>query len=96
MNEDVRARLNSLTSQRAIAKHLGITPQAVNQWFNKPNIPPRFVLPICELVCWEVVPHEIRPDLYPGFKDGVPESFKTEKAVNRRGVANHVSSLPSG
>ena len=50
MNDDVRDRLRGLTSQRAIAKRLGITPQAVNQWFNKPHIPPRFVLPICELV----------------------------------------------
>ncbi|ECQ7479803.1 transcriptional regulator [Citrobacter meridianamericanus] len=79
MNDCARARLISLTSQRAIAKHLGITPQAVNQWFNKPGIPPRFVIPICELVCWEVTPHEIRPDLYPGIKDGVPEPFRNVK-----------------
>ncbi|CAH6103203.1 transcriptional regulator [Citrobacter koseri] len=81
MNDGVRARLISLTSQRAIAKHIGITPQAVNQWFNKPSIPPRFVIPICELVDWEVTPHEIRPDLYPGIKDGIPELFR--KAKNR-------------
>ncbi|HHT0530817.1 helix-turn-helix domain-containing protein [Raoultella sp. Lac2] len=79
MNDDVRDRLRGLTSQRAIAKRLGITPQAVNQWFNKPHIPPRFVLPICELVRWKVTPHEIRPDLYPGFMDGIPEALRTGK-----------------
>lgn len=76
MNEDTRFRLRSLISQRAIARHLGISPQAVNQWFNKPSVPPRFVLPICDLVGWEVTPHEIRPDLYPSLLDGVPEGVK--------------------
>lgn len=76
MNEIVRSRLGLLFSQRAIAKGLGITPQAVNQWFNKSVIPPRFVLPVCELTGWKVTPHEVRPDLYPSTDDGLPDNLK--------------------
>ncbi|KAA5923442.1 helix-turn-helix domain-containing protein [Pantoea sp. Bo_2] len=71
MNESIRQKITLVISQRGIAKALGITPQAVNQWFIKSTIPPRFVLPLCELVDWMVTPHEVRPDLYPSAKDGL-------------------------
>ena len=76
MNETVRSRLGELLSQRAISKGLGITPQAVNQWFSKSVIPPRFVLQLCELTGWKVIPHEVRPDLYPSTDDGLPETLR--------------------
>lgn len=76
MNEIVRSRLGGLLSQRAISKELGITPQAVNQWFSKSVIPPRFVLQLCELTGWKVIPHEVRPDLYPSAVDGLPEALR--------------------
>lgn len=76
MNEIVRTRLGGLLSQRAISKELGITPQAVNQWFSKSAIPPRFVLQLCGLTDWKITPHEIRPDLYPSPNDGLPETLR--------------------
>lgn len=72
MNEDVREKLDAITSQRAIAQGLGVTPQAVNQWFAKSVIPARFVLKLCEFVGWAITPHEVRPDLYPSELDGMP------------------------
>ncbi|EBA9761407.1 helix-turn-helix domain-containing protein [Salmonella enterica] len=73
MDEKLRFRLHSLTSQRAIAAALGVTPQAVNLWFNKSGIPPRFVLAVCELVNWEITPHDLAPALYPHVSDGLPK-----------------------
>lgn len=75
MDEKIRSRLRSAVSQRAIAKALGISPQAVNQWFSKSAIPPRYVLPICEMTGWKIVPHEVRPELYPNETDGIPENI---------------------
>ncbi|HAT2830966.1 TPA: helix-turn-helix domain-containing protein [Klebsiella oxytoca] len=72
MKENIRAKLCAITSQRAIAQGLGVTPQAVNQWFAKSVIPARFVLKLCEFVGWAITPHEIRPDLYPSELDGIP------------------------
>jgi len=72
MNEDIRMKLCAITSQRAIAQGLGVTPQAVNQWFAKSVIPARFVLKLCEFVGWAITPHEVRPDLYPSKLDGMP------------------------
>ncbi|HHZ9912221.1 TPA: YdaS family helix-turn-helix protein, partial [Escherichia coli] len=36
-------KLRALIAQNAIARNLGVTPQAVNQWFSKSTIPARFV-----------------------------------------------------
>ncbi|AUY89007.1 helix-turn-helix domain-containing protein [Klebsiella aerogenes] len=74
MDESVRVKLSAIVSQKAIAQGLGVTPQAVNQWFTKSAIPPRFVLKLCEFVGWVVTPHELRPDLYPSKLDGMPRA----------------------
>ncbi|WP_285130188.1 transcriptional regulator [Leclercia adecarboxylata] len=76
MDEKIRSRLRGVVSQRAIAKALGISPQAVNQWFSKSAIPPRYVLPICEMTDWKIVPHEVCPQLYPSPQDGIPEHLR--------------------
>ncbi|UMR98592.1 transcriptional regulator [Escherichia coli] len=68
--------LRALIAQNAIARNLGVTPQAVNQWFSKITIPARFVLRVCEMVEWKVTPHGLRPDLYPHPEDGIPESLR--------------------
>ncbi|MGL4696348.1 YdaS family helix-turn-helix protein [Enterococcus larvae] len=77
MDDKICSRLRNSVSQRAIAKALGISPQAVNQWFSKSLIPPRYVLPICEMTGWKVVPHDVRPELYPSQDDGVPTHLRT-------------------
>ncbi|HGX0749846.1 TPA: transcriptional regulator [Escherichia coli] len=76
MDEKTRSQLRSFVSQRAIAKALGISPQAVNQWFSKSVIPPRYVLTICEMTGWKIVPHDVRPELYPSQEDGVPDYLR--------------------
>ncbi|WP_061382635.1 transcriptional regulator [Citrobacter werkmanii] len=79
MNKDLRVKLGEITSQRSIAQGLGVTPQAVNQWFAKSVIPARFVLKLSELVGWAITPHEVRPDLYPNKNDGLPDSLKRHR-----------------
>ncbi|EMC3249606.1 helix-turn-helix domain-containing protein [Salmonella enterica] len=78
------SRLQKLVSQRDIAKAMGITPQAVNQWFSKSSIPSTFVLRVCELVDWRITPHEVRPDLYPSRYDGLPDSLRYDLIKNKR------------
>lgn len=51
-------------SEAALARLLGITKSAVNQW-KKRQIPPRYVLKIENLTYRKVLRHELRPDLYP-------------------------------
>ncbi|EMB3555334.1 helix-turn-helix domain-containing protein [Escherichia coli] len=69
-------KLRAFIAQNAIARNLGVTPQAVNQWFSKNTIPARFVLRVCEVVAWKVTPHGLRPDLYPHPEDGIPDSLR--------------------
>ncbi|BDB47333.1 TPA: transcriptional regulator [Escherichia coli] len=73
-------KLRALIAQNAIARNLGVTPQAVNQWFSKSTIPARFVLRVCEVVAWKVTPHGLRPDLYPHPEDGIPNLLR--KSLN--------------
>ncbi|HBA3610896.1 TPA: helix-turn-helix domain-containing protein [Escherichia coli] len=74
--------LRTLIAQNAIARNLGVTPQAVNQWFSKSTIPARFVLRVCEVVEWKVTPHGLRPDLYPHPADGIPDSLRKASNLN--------------
>lgn len=39
----------------------------------KGPVPPgEYVIPLARLTDWTVLPHDLRPDLYPYVKDGVP------------------------
>ncbi|GER63374.1 hypothetical protein CSC35_0139 [Enterobacter hormaechei] len=46
--------------------------QTVNGWF-KNKIPGELVLKVSKAVDWQVTPNELRPDLYPNPKDGLPQ-----------------------
>ncbi|EMZ5861529.1 transcriptional regulator [Yersinia enterocolitica] len=71
MEERIKKRIAGIASQTEIASRLGHKPQAIQQWF-KNKIPPKKVIPVCEVLLWQVTPHELRPDLYPNPRDGMP------------------------
>lgn len=51
--------------QSAMARILGCTPQAVQQWVDRNRVPAERVLPIEAATSGRVTRHELRPDLYP-------------------------------
>ncbi len=53
----------------AISEGLGLSRGAASQW---DEVPPKQVLPLCELLAWKVTPHDLRPDLYPNPADALP------------------------
>lgn len=55
----------------AIARHFGLKPWAVSMW-RRNGVPAERVIPLCQFMDWLVVPHDVRPDLYPERTDGVP------------------------
>ena len=59
----------------AVAALLKITPQAVGLWYNT-GVPPANVIPICESVYFTILPHELRPDIYPHPEDGLPAALR--------------------
>jgi DNA-binding transcriptional regulator YdaS (Cro superfamily) len=64
-----------LVGLRPLATHLGVTYQAI-QKFQKTRVPAEQVLGICAATKWEVIPFELRPDLYPHPHDGLPENLR--------------------
>ena len=53
-------------TQTALAEYLGITGQAVNRWFmGIVSFPPEHIWTVYELTNGEVLPSELRPDLFP-------------------------------
>lgn len=48
---------------------LGLHKTAVYKW---DLCPPDRVISVCELINWEVTPHQLRPDIYPNQLDGMP------------------------
>ena len=58
--------------QSALALKIGVSRQATNRWDRSGNIPPERIIDVCRAGGWQVVPHEIRPDIYPNPGDGLP------------------------
>lgn len=55
----------SVGGQSALARQIGVTPQAVQSWCRHGRVPASRVLQIERLVGARFTRHELRPDLYP-------------------------------
>jgi len=62
----IRRAVACLGGQSALARSLGLTPQAVSKWCTTGRVPAKHVLRIEGFVARKVTRHELRPDLYPG------------------------------
>ncbi|CAM8131835.1 helix-turn-helix domain-containing protein [Escherichia coli] len=81
MLDSTREKIRQKYTQAEIGRYMGVAQQTVWQWFSF-GVPPKQVIPLCQLMKWEVTPHEIRPDIYPNPTDGLPVGCKvnTSKA----------------
>ncbi len=52
-------------NQSELARKIGVTPQAVQQWSKSGKVPAERVLDIEAATGGKVTRHELRPDLYP-------------------------------
>ena len=64
MNPIERAA-EAVGGQSALARALDVTPQAVQSWCAKGNVPSSRVLAIETATAGKVTRHDLRPDLYP-------------------------------
>lgn len=71
MNERTKKKIAICLSQKEIASRLETKQQNVSRWLNG-RVPAERVIPLCELLRWEITPHEIRPDLHPTPASGIP------------------------
>lgn len=78
MNEMTKKKIAAQLSQQEIAIHMGTKQQNVSRWLNG-RIPAERVIPLCELLNWQVIPHELRPDLHPTPTSGIPNGTAITK-----------------
>lgn len=78
MNEMIKKKIAAQLSQQEIATHMGTKQQNVSRWLND-RIPAERVIPLCELLNWRVIPHELRPDLHPTPTSGIPDSISVPR-----------------
>lgn len=71
MLDSTREKIRQKYTQAEMGRYMGVAQQTVWQWFSF-GVPPKQVIPLCQLMKWEVTPHEIRPDIYPNPTDGLP------------------------
>lgn len=72
MKKQLQLKMMSMMSQSELGRRLGKRPQTVSSWFKK-RVPAESVIPLCNLLRWEITPHELRPDLHPTPVSGIPE-----------------------
>ena len=83
MTDVLRRILDDGISLNWIGTKMGITYMGVRKWFKKgQKVPAVHVIRLCEILDWRVLPHEIRPDIYPNLIDGVPRE-EIEKRPSR-------------
>lgn len=75
MNDVVKKKVAKQFSQRELAALMNTKQQNVSRWFNS-KFPSSRVFHLCQLMRWEVTPHDIRPDIYPNPTDGLPVGCK--------------------
>lgn len=70
--------------QQSLADALATGEEPIKQahvwnWLNVTvnGIPERHVIKACKAVDWQVTPHQLRPDIYPHPKDGLPEHMRS-------------------
>jgi len=85
MNEETKVKILDLYTQAEIGRRLDVTQQTVYKWLNK-QVPGERVIPLCGALNWEILPHEVRPDLHPTPGSGIPEGVilpsKQERNLN--------------
>lgn len=65
--------VKSVGSMSEVSRRFGFSSvQSVANWVSKNRVPPERVIPLCEWGGWAVTPHQLRPDIYPNVKDGLP------------------------
>ena len=50
----------------------------INNWMTRSGgqVPPEWVLAVCEADSWIAKPHDLRPDIYPNPNDGLPAHLR--------------------
>lgn len=70
--------VKQIGSASSVARHFKFkSVQSVCNWIIKDQVPSERVLELCRLGAWRVTPHQLRPDLYPNFTDGLPDEMKS-------------------
>lgn len=81
MKHETKILLTNRFTQAEIGNRLKVSQQTVFKWL-KNRVPSERVIPLCELMEWEVTPHELRPDLHPNPTDGLPQQQHSNAKVN--------------
>lgn len=85
MKDEIKSKITERFTQAEIGRRMGVSQQTVFKWLKK-QVPDKRVIPLCELLGWEILPQDIRPDLHPtpisGIPDGVTLPPSTEGGLN--------------
>lgn len=83
----IRRAVFLVGSQSALARKLGIKPQAVQRWCSTGVVPAKRVIDIERITEGAVTRYELRPDLYPERPDGYSVAQPIEMANRIEGGA---------
>lgn len=66
------------TGRPVVAKLANVSVEMVRRWCGGVPVSAEKVLPLAEASGYEVKPNDIRPDLYPNPKDGLPDEMRCQ------------------
>ena len=82
--------VETLGSQRELARKAGATQQAVSVWLKNGKPGDLFTIAVARAVEFKVTPHELRPDLYPHPDDGLPPELRAPMMMGATDAAGEL------
>ena len=73
MREAIIAACKVMGSQAKLARHIGVTRQAISKWIKTGRTPSRRVLAIEQATQGLLTRYDLRPDFYPRYEPPQPE-----------------------
>lgn len=64
--------------QTALAEKIGKGQTLISSWVKRREcrVGADYVIQVAEATDWQVTPHQLRPDLYPHYDDGLPTEYR--------------------
>jgi DNA-binding transcriptional regulator YdaS (Cro superfamily) len=71
--KDLRRTIKLKGGSGEVSRRMGVKQARLCNWLARGSIPAERIIPLCSALEWVITPHQLRPDLYPHWLDGMGE-----------------------
>ena len=69
--DHLRITIKAQGGSGQVSRRMGVKQARLCNWLARGSIPAEWIITLCGALEWVVTPHQLRPDLYPHWLDGM-------------------------